>query len=72
MIRDFHLTIGDICGDRTGLRVQVEDVDIYNRVHFSVIDDAEESTSQSRDMSYHVFVHRFTRIGHSPINHQAA
>jgi hypothetical protein len=72
MIRDFQLTIGDICGDRTGLRVQVVDVDIYSRVHFSVIEGTEESAAESGEMSYDAFVHRFTRIGHTPINREAA
>ena len=42
MIRDLQLTLGDICVDVTGLRVRVEDIDIYNRVHFSVIEDDHE------------------------------
>jgi hypothetical protein len=37
MMRDFELASGDICGDPTGLRVRIEDVDIYGYVHFSVI-----------------------------------
>jgi len=28
MMRDCQLAIGDVCGDPTGLRVKVEDVDI--------------------------------------------
>jgi hypothetical protein len=28
MMRDFELASGDICGDPTGLRVRIEDVDI--------------------------------------------
>jgi hypothetical protein len=65
MIRDYQLTIGDICGDRTGLRVRVEDVDIYNRVHFTVLEPAEAETNESGqgEMSYTAFVRRFTRIG---------
>ena len=69
MIRDFQLTIGDICQDRTGLRVQVEDVDIYSRVHFSVIEGTE---AESGEMSYNAFVHRFTRMRHTSINREAA
>ena len=63
MIRDFHLTIGDICGDRTGLRVKVDDVDIFNRVHFTVMERAEESNDDAGEMSYTAFVRRFTRVG---------
>ena len=63
MIRDFQLTIGDICGDRAGLRVRVDDVDIYNRVHFTVIERTEQNESGQGEMSYTAFVRRFTRIG---------
>lgn len=28
MMRDFPLARGDICGDSTGLRLRIEDVDI--------------------------------------------
>jgi hypothetical protein len=62
MIRDFHLSIGDICGDRTGLRVKVDDVDIYDRVHFTVIEGAEENDDEAGEMSYATFVRRFTRL----------
>ena len=65
MIRDLQLEICDICGDQTGLRVQVEDVDIYNRVHFSVIESSDDSEPESGEMSYEAFVHRFIRIGPS-------
>ena len=34
MMRDIQVAIGDICGDPTGLRVKVEDVDMYDYVHF--------------------------------------
>ena len=61
---DFQTSIGDICRDTTGLRVRVEDVDIYDYVHFSVIpsDDAAELQGESGEMSHVAFVHRFTRL----------
>src|SRR5438270_13401149 len=75
MIREYQLTIGDICGDRTGLRVKVEDVDIYDRVHFSVIEPStiamEEDDMEPEDMSYEEtggmfyaeFIHSFILLG---------
>jgi hypothetical protein len=39
MMHNFQPGIGDICTDTTGLQVKVEDIDIYNYVHFSVIED---------------------------------
>jgi hypothetical protein len=72
MIRDFQLSVGDICGDQTGLRVQVEDVDLYNRVHFFVIENSEDSEAESGEMSYGAFVHRFIRIGYSCNDRRAA
>ncbi len=49
MMYDFQLARGAICRDPTGLRVRVEDVDIYDYVHFSVIDrgDARWQTSRT-------------------------
>ena len=38
VVHDFQPGIGDICRDPTGLLVKVEDIDIYNYVHFSVIE----------------------------------
>jgi len=38
VMHNFQPGIGDICADPTGLQVKVEDVDIYNYVHFSVIE----------------------------------
>ena len=72
MILDFQFLVGDICGDQTELRMQVEDVEIYNQVHFSVIESSEESEPGSGEMSYEAFVHRFTRIGHPRIDRRAA
>ena len=69
MMRDLQLATGDICGDPTGLRVKVEDVDIYDYVHFSVIEggeeDEDEDEAESGEMSHVAFVHRFTKLGNS-------
>ena len=65
-MHDFQIFTGDICGDATGLRVVVEDIDIYDYVHFSVIesgDPAEEIDAESGEMSHVAFVHRFTKQG---------
>ena len=74
MIRDYQLTIGDICGDRTGLRVRVDDVDIYNRVHFTVLERSEAGGNESGhgEMSYTAFVRRFTRMGNIWARREAA
>jgi hypothetical protein len=65
MMRDFQIVPGDICGDATGLRVMVEDVDVYDYVHFTVIDgdDPEEIDPEAGEMSHIAFVHRFTKQG---------
>ena len=65
MTRDFQLAAGDICGDATGLRVKVEDVDIYDYVHFSVVEIGEAGVdeAESGEMSHVAFVHRFTKVG---------
>ena len=73
MMRDVQLAIGDICGDPTGLRVRVEDVDIYDYVHFSVIENGdqeqeEEDEGESGEMSHVAFVHRFTKLGNTFAN----
>jgi hypothetical protein len=69
-MRDSQLARGDICGDPTGLLVRVEDVDVYDYVHFSVIEssDAEDGEDgrdevESGQMSEVAFVHRFTKVG---------
>jgi hypothetical protein len=64
MMHDLQLVIGDICGDPTGLRVKVEDVDIYDYVHFSVVENREEGDDEmeSGEMSHVAFVHRFTKL----------
>jgi hypothetical protein len=65
MMHDFQLAVGDICGDPTGLRVRVEDVDIYDYIHFSVVENSEqgEDEAESGEMSHVAFVHRFTKLG---------
>jgi len=40
MVYDLQLAIGDICEDPTGLLVRVEDIDVYDYVHFSVIESS--------------------------------
>jgi hypothetical protein len=71
MMHDFQLAIGDICGDPTGLQVRVEDVDIYDYVHFSVLERSEEA-AESGEMSHVAFVHRFTKLGNTLANRTAA
>jgi hypothetical protein len=51
----------DICRDPTGLRVKVEDIDIYDYVHFSVIiegSDSGEDEAESGQMSHVAFARR--------------
>jgi hypothetical protein len=65
MMPDSQLVRGDICRDPTGLRVKVEDVDIYDYVHFSVFEDGNsgEDEEESGQMSHVAFAHRFTKLG---------
>jgi len=76
MMRDVQPAIGDICGDPTGLRVRVEDVDIYDYIHFSVIENSdqeqEEDGGESGEMSHVAFVHRFTKLGNAFANRTSA
>ena len=73
MMHDFQLATGDLYGDPTGLRVKVEDVDIYDYVHFSVLESSEEANdAESGEMSHVAFVHRFTRLGNTFANRSAA
>ena len=67
MVRDLQLARGDICGDPTGLRVRVEDVDIYDYVHFSIIarSDSCEDDAASGEMSHVAFSYRFTKLGNT-------
>jgi hypothetical protein len=64
MRRDVQLAAGDICGDMTGLRVRVEDIDVYDYVHFSVVENSEaEDEAGTGEMSHLAFVRRFTKVG---------
>ena len=53
MRRDIEISAGDICGDATGLRVRVEEVDLYDYVHFSVVEKSEskEDDGDWRDVA---------------------
>jgi hypothetical protein len=74
MVRDLQLARGDICVDPAGLRVRVEDVDIYDYVHFSVIErsDSGKHDAELGQKSHVAFVHRFTKLGNMPANRKAA
>jgi hypothetical protein len=74
MICDAQLAIGDICGDPTGLRVRVEDIDMYDYVHFSIIESSKpgDDEVESGEMSHVAFAHRFTRLGNMLLNRTAA
>jgi hypothetical protein len=60
---DMEIAAGDICGDATGLRVRVEEVDLYDYVHFSVVERSESEDAQNGEMSHLAFVRRFTKMG---------
>ena len=74
MMHDLEIASGDICADPTGLRVRVEDVDIYDYVHFSVIErsDSGKADAESGQMSHVAFVHRFTKLGNMFADRKAA
>jgi len=74
MISDLQLATGDICVDPTGFRVMVEDVDIYDYVHFSVIERSDSGNDDAKrgQMSHVAFVHRFTKLGNMFPNRKAA
>ena len=74
MMYGVHLAIGDICEDPTGLLVRVEDIDIYDYVHFSVTESSEpeDDEEESGEMSYVAFAHRFTKLGNIFANRTAA
>jgi hypothetical protein len=65
MMTDFQLARGDLYRDPTGVRVGVEDVDIYDYIHFSVIErsDQGKDKTESGQMSQVAFIHRFTKLG---------
>jgi hypothetical protein len=64
MMSGFQLARSDFGGDSTGLRVRMEDIDIYDYVHFSVIEkrDLGEDEAKSEQMSHVAFVHRFSKL----------
>jgi hypothetical protein len=72
MIRDFELATGDICGDATGLRVKVEDVDMYDYVHFSVVEKSDGDETGTGEMSHVAFAYRFTKLGNAFFARRAA
>jgi hypothetical protein len=74
MMYGVHLDIGDMCEDPTGLLVRVEDIDIYDYVHFSVIENSipEDDEAESGEMSHVAFAHRFTKLGNMFANRTAA
>ena len=74
MMYDLQLAIGDICGDPTGLLVRVEDIDVYDYVHFSVIESSPsgDDEAESGEMSHVAFAHRFTRLGNTWLQRAAA
>ena len=74
MMHDFQLARGDVCGDPTELSVRVEDVDIHDYVHFSVIEssDSGDDETTSGQMSQVVFIHRFRKFGNMFANRKAA
>ena len=67
IMSDLQLAKGDICADPAGLRVRVEDVDIYDYVRFSVNkrSDSGEDKEESGQISHVAFVHRFTKLGNT-------
>ena len=74
MMYDFQLAIGDICEDPTGLLVRVEDIDIYDYVHFSVIESSTGGfdETESGEMSHVAFANRFIKLGNMLLNRTAA
>ena len=74
MMHDFQLARGAVCKDPTGLKVRVEDVDIYDYVHFSIIDkgDSGQVVAESGQMSHVAFVHRFSQLGNMFADKKAA
>jgi hypothetical protein len=64
MISNLQLEVGDVCGDPTGLRVKVVDVDVYDYVHFSIVESSQgDDEPEAGQMSHAAFAHRFTKVG---------
>ena len=74
MVYDLQLAIGDICQDPAGLLVRVDDIDVYDYVHFSVIESSTRGfdETESGDMSHVAFAHRFTKLGNVWLHTTAA
>ena len=74
MVYDLQLEIGDICEDPAGLLVRLEDIDVYDYVHFSVIESSTRGfdETESGDMSHVAFAHRFTKLGNVWLHTTAA
>ena len=53
MMYDLQLSIGDICEDPTGLLVRVEDIDVYDYVHFSVIESSTRGFDETDQGGFH-------------------
>jgi len=65
MVYDLQLAKGDICEDPTGLLVRVEDIDVYDYIHFSVIENSTRGfdETESGELSRVAFAYRFTKLG---------
>jgi hypothetical protein len=74
MMYDPQLAIGDICGDPTGLLVRVDDIDVYDYVHFSVVESSTtgDDEAESGEMSHVAFAYRFTKLGNMLLYRTAA
>jgi hypothetical protein len=74
MMYDLQIANSDICGDPTGLLVRVEDIDVYDYVHFSVIASSPsgDDEAESGEMSHVAFAHRFTKLGNIWLQRTAA
>jgi hypothetical protein len=60
MPRSVEVEVGQSFQDGAGLTVRVVEIDDNDRVHFSVIEDRQ--AAELGEMSYLVFVNRFTKI----------
>ncbi len=60
----------DICEDPTGLLVRVEDIDIYDYIHFSLIESSTPADDEEEfgEMFHVAFAHRFTKLGNIALN----
>jgi hypothetical protein len=62
MLHKVEVKAGQSFQDGTGLTVRVEEIDGFDRVHFSVCGDGEDSCATPGEMSSLAFVSRFNRI----------